>query len=151
MKYLMLPKPTESEFMRIYETIFYFLVEEIEKGNSDVERQLHGLAIMANASSSQITLAASKITEPLSKPTKMDIAVTMAYIKMPVRPLTKYIHHRTYYKYIYSYFDLESQEPRLFNRLPEETVLEIIKLINYIKSSFDKYDIARLGVQYDID
>lgn len=148
MKYLTVPKPTQEEFYRIHETMFYFLVRELEERGTDVQRILHGLAIIADVSTSQITLAASRITEPLIEPTKIDIAVTYAYIQMPVRSL-KYIHHRTYYKYVYNYLDLESQEPRIYNRFNEETDKEIIKLINYIRNNFHLFDILKMKVTYD--
>lgn len=152
MKYVTIPKPTEEERRRIYETIFYFLVKDIEKTSDDVEQHLHALAMLSNTSSSQILLAASRITEPLKEPTKTDIAVTLAYLRMPIREISdKYIHHRTYYKHIYRYFDIESTEPRIFNRLEPEVDDEIIKLISYIRKTFDAYDIAKRGIVYDAE
>lgn len=152
MKYLILPKPTEQEYYRIYETMFYFLVKEIEKMTTDVEQHLHALSILSNTSSSQILLAASKLSEQLIEPTKMDIAVTAAYIKLPVRDITKkYIHHTTYYKYIYTYFDVESKEPRIKNRLDIDTSKEVVKLITHIRKTFSAYDIARKRIIYDTE
>ena len=152
MKYILLPKPTEQEYYRIYETMFYFLVEEVQKTTGDVEQHLHALAMMSNTSSSQILLAASKLTEPLIKPTKLDIAITASYIGIPVRDISKkYMHHTTYYKHVYNYFDIESKEPRIKNRLDTSTTQEVIKLINYIRNTFKIYDIARKRITYDTE
>ena len=126
MKFITIKKPLAQEVYRIYEVMFYLMIQELDKITNDASQQLYALSLLADCQDSYLQLAASKLSEPLNKPTKMEIAVTLAYLNVPIRDIRDVIMHgRTYYNNVYKYFRRSknkiSKNRRQLCRLLKET------------------------------
>lgn len=149
MKYITITKPTLTETYRIYEVIFYMLIQELDKITNDAPQQLYALSLLADCQDSYIQLAASKITEPLNAPTKKEIAVAMAYLNTPIRDVRDILMHgRTYYTYVYEYFDINNRN-KMYHRLENHLLEEVVKLILYIKKLSSVFNITKRSIVYE--
>lgn len=149
MKYITITKPTLTETYRIYEVIFYMLIQELDKITNDAPQQLYALSLLADCQDSYIQLAASKITEPLNAPTKKEIAVTMAYLNTPIRDVRDILMHgRTYYTYVYEYFDINNRN-KMYHRLENHLLEEVVKLVLYLKKLSSVFNITKRSIVYE--
>lgn len=149
MKYITITKPTLTETYRIYEVIFYMLIQELDKITNDAPQQLYALSLLADCQDSYIQLAASKITEPLNAPTKKEIAVAMAYLNTPIRDVRDILMHgRTYYTYVYEYFDINNRN-KMYHRLENHLLEEVVKLVLYLKKLSSVFNITKRSIVYE--
>ena len=149
MKFITIKKPLAQEVYRIYEVMFYQMMQELDKITNDASQQLYALSLLADCQDSYLQLAASKLSEPLNKPTKMEIAVTLAYLNVPIRDIRDVIMHgRTYYNNVYKYFD-ENNTDKMFNRLEKQLLDEVIKLMLYLKKLNSVFNITKRSIVYE--
>lgn len=148
MKYVNKRQPTQQEIYRIYEVMFYLSTNLMEETSTKpINQILYALSIIADVPSSLITLAYGNLQH--TPPSKQEIAIALAYLDVPIRLIKKrFIHSKTYYKYVYDYFNGELQID-LIPILPEELLYQVIKFTTNIKEFTDIFLLTNRRITYD--
>lgn len=148
MKYIEKRKPTIEEIYRIHEILFFLIMENLQKQNIPITQQMYALSTLTETSSGLLVTAKLQLENPRIKPTKQEIAIALSYVDCPVRFIkSKIMHSRTYYNYVYEYFDTPNLHI-LKPLLPQDLTFEIIKFITNLRKYSDMFILSERKVTY---
>src|SRR5690554_2773247 len=95
-----LPPPSGDDEFRMLEVVFYLLVNNLSKFKANLNTAiLEAYADKINVSKTILVTSAIEIQEIRNIPIRKEIVITLAYLKVPIRTIQKYmkIAPRTYY------------------------------------------------------